>query len=136
MTARLNPYIGFRTTARQALTFYQGVFGGELQIMTFGDSGAAQDPAQAQLVMHGQLETANGFTLMASDTPQTMDLADASNITVSLSGGEEDLLTGYWNGLSEGATIIEPLVKAPWGDTFGMLVDKFGTRWMVNIGSH
>lgn len=136
MTARLNPYIGFRTQARDALTFYHGVFGGDLQIMTFGENGAAQDPADANLVMHGQINIPNGMTIMASDTPKTMDLADASNITVSLSGDEEALLTGYWNGLAQDATIIEPLVKAPWGDTFGMLVDKFGTRWMINIGAH
>lgn len=136
MTARLNPYIGFRTEAREALTFYHGVFGGELQLMTFGDNHASQDPAEAELIMHGQINVPNGMTIMASDTPKTMALEGASNITVSLSGDEEALLTGYWNGLSEGATIIEPLVKAPWGDTFGMLVDRFGTRWMINIGAH
>lgn len=136
MTARLNPYLGFRTEARDALTFYHGIFGGDLQIMSFGDNGAAQDPADADLVMHGQINIPNGMTIMASDTPKTMELADTSNITVSLSGDEEALLTGYWNGLAGGATIIEPLVKAPWGDTFGMLTDKFGTRWMINIGAH
>lgn len=136
MTARLNPYLGFRNQARDALTFYHAIFGGDLQIMTFGESGAAQDPSQANLVMHGQINVPNGMTIMASDTPPTMELAAASNITVSLSGDEEALLTGYWNGLSQGATILEPLVKAPWGDTFGMLIDKFGTRWMVNIGAH
>jgi len=135
MTARLNPYIGFRTQARDALTFYHGVFGGDLQFMTFGENGAAQDPSQADLIMHGQINNPNGFTIMASDTPMTMDLSDNSNITVSLSGDEEALLTSYWDGLSQGATIIEPLVKAPWGDTFGMLIDRFGTRWMVNIGA-
>lgn len=135
MTARLNPYLGFRNQARDALNFYQGVFGGELQLMTFGENGMPGE--EADKIMHGQLDTANGFTLMASDTPQTMELASASNITVSLSGDEEALLTGYWNGLAAGGQVIEPLVKAPWGDTFGMLTDKFGTRWMVNIaGKH
>lgn len=136
MTARLNPYIGFRTQARDALTFYHGIFGGDLQLMTFGENHAAQDPSQNDLIMHGQINIPNGMTIMASDTPPTMELDSASNITVSLSGDEEALLTGYWNGLSQGATIIEPLAKAPWGDSFGMLVDKFGTRWMVNIGAH
>lgn len=135
MTARLNPYLGFRNQARDALNFYQSVFGGELQLMTFGENGMQGD--EADKIMHGQLETAKGFTLMASDTPQTMDVASNSNITVSLSGDEEALLTGYWHGLAKGGQIIEPLVKAPWGDTFGMLTDQFGTRWMVNItGQH
>lgn len=136
MTARLNPYIGFRTQARDALTFYHGIFGGDLQLMTFGENHASQDPAEADLIMHGQINIPNGMTLMCSDTPKTMDLAGDTNITVSLSGDEEALLTGYWTGLSQGATIIEPLAKAPWGDSFGMLQDKFGTRWMVNIGAH
>ncbi|MCP8882101.1 VOC family protein [Devosia sp. XJ19-1] len=135
MTARLNPYLGFRNQARDALNFYQSVFGGELQLMTFGENGMQGD--EADKIMHGQLETAKGFTLMASDTPQTMDVASNSNITVSLSGDEEALLTGYWHGLAKGGQISEPLVKAPWGDTFGMLTDQFGTRWMVNItGQH
>ena len=134
MTARLNPYIGFRTQAREALHFYKSVFGGELQLMTFGENGMADDPATAEKIMHGQLDTPNGFTLMASDTPEGMDLADTSNITISLSGNEEALLTGHWNGLAAGGTILKPLAKAPWGDSFGMLMDKFGTRWMVNIG--
>lgn len=136
MTARLNPYIGFRTQAREALKFYQSVLGGELQLMTFGENGISDDPVIAERIMHGQLETTNGFTLMASDTPESMDLADSSNITISLSGDEEELLTSYWHGLAEGGTILEPLANAPWGDSFGMLTDKFGTRWMFNIGAH
>lgn len=135
MTARLNPYIGFRNQAREALTFYQSVFGGELQFMTFGENGMEGD--QADKIMHGQLNTSNGFTLMASDTPESMPVEAGSNITVSLSGDEEVLLRGYWDGLAADGQIIEPLVKAPWGDTFGMLVDKFATRWMINIaGKH
>lgn len=53
MTIRLNPYLNFTDRAREALEFYQLVFGGELQIMTFGDGGMSDDPAQADLVMHG-----------------------------------------------------------------------------------
>ena len=83
--------------------------------------------------MHGQLESENGVLLMASDAPSGMETPDSSNISVSLSGDDEDVLTRNWNALAEGATIIEPLVKAPWGDTFGMLTDRFGVTWMVNI---
>lgn len=131
MTARLNPYIGFRNEAREALNFYHSVFGGDLQFMTFGDNGMEGD--QADKIMHGQLDTPDGFTLMASDTPETMTVESGSNITVSLSGDDEAKLRGFWDGLVHGGQIVEPLVKAPWGDTFGMLTDKFGTRWMVNI---
>lgn len=133
MSAILNPYLGFRDDARAALEFYRSVFGGELTISTFGDLHASDDPAEQDKVMHGQLVAPNGIVLMGSDTPSGMQLAEGSSISVSLSGDDEALLTGWWNGLAEGATIIEPLTKAPWGDTFGMLSDRYGTAWLVNI---
>lgn len=131
---KLNPYLGFRGNAREALEFYQGVFGGELAIDTFGNNGMGDGP-EADKVMHGQLETANGLLLMASDTPDSMELADRSNISISLSGDDDDELTGYWDGLSDGATVLEPLVVAPWGAKFGMLRDRFGVTWLVNIAA-
>lgn len=133
MSIHLNPYLGFRDTARAALTFYHAVLGGSLNLTTFGEGGMSQDPAEADKIMHGQLDAPNGMTLMASDAPVAMPVADTSNISVSLSGDDAALLTAYWHGLLEGGTAIMPLEKAPWGDTFGMLRDKFGIAWMVNI---
>ncbi|HWJ84887.1 MAG TPA: VOC family protein [Cellulomonas sp.] len=131
----LNPYLGFRTEARDALTFYAGVFGGQLDISTFGEFHASEDPAEADKVMHGQLTVPGGLVLMASDTPDAMDFTPGSAHSVSLSGGPEDKdeLTRFWEGLSDGATVTMPLGVAPWGATFGMLVDKFGVSWLVNI---
>ena len=134
MAVRLNPYINLRDQAREGLEFYHAVFRGELTLSTFGEAGMAQDPADADKVMHGQLEGENGLLLMASDAPTGMEGPEVSNISVSLSGDDEEALTRYWNGLAEGATtIIEPLTKAPWGDTFGMLTDRYGVTWLVNI---
>ncbi|WP_449385488.1 VOC family protein [Cellulomonas soli] len=133
MTTRLNPYLSFRSDARDALEFYRSVFGGDLTTMTFAEGGMSQDPAEQDNLMHGQLITDGGLTLMASDTPASMELTPGSSHSVSLSGEDEAELRGYWDGLSEGATITEPLTTAPWGDTFGMLTDKFGVPWMVNI---
>lgn len=133
MTTRLNPYLSFRDQAKQAMEFYQSVFGGELTSMTFAEMHASEDPAEQDKLMHSQLVTPNGLTLMASDTPNTMDLTPGTNFSVSLSGEDEAELRGYWDGLAAGASITEPLVKAPWGDTFGMLTDKFGVAWLVNI---
>jgi PhnB protein len=133
MPSLLNPYLNFRNSAREALEFYQSVLGGELNVSTFGEFGQSDDPAEKDKVMHGQLTSAAGFTLMGADVPNTMDYTPGSNFAVSLSGEDEDELTRYWRGLSEGATIIEPLSQAPWGDSFGMLVDRFGIQWMVNI---
>jgi len=131
MTSRLNPYVHMRNNAREALDFYKSVFGGELQVMPFGDM--AHDPSEKNLVMHGQLDTPSGFTLMVSDTPASMDYKPVAGMTVSLSGDDDAALRGYWTKLSAGATIPQPLEKAPWGDSFGMLIDKFGTPWLVNI---
>lgn len=131
----LNPYLGFRDDARQAMEFYHSVFGGEVTFSTFAELQASQDPADADKIMHSQLVGATGLVLMAADAPSGMPATPGSSISVSLSGGLDDdaELRGYWERLSEGADITEPLVTAPWGDTFGMLTDRFGTQWMVNI---
>jgi len=129
----LNPDINFRDNAREAMDFYKSVLGGELTISTFKEGGASSGPADENLIMHSQLETPAGFTLMASDTPAHMEFKGAGNISVSLSGTDEAALAGYWNKLKDGASILQPLEKAPWGDSFGMLADKFGVVWLVNI---
>ena len=72
MASRLNPYLSFTDNARQAMDFYKSVFGGELTLSTFGDGGMAQNPADKDKIMHAQLETPAGFTLMGSDTPSGM----------------------------------------------------------------
>jgi PhnB protein len=133
MVKRLNPYLNFRDNAREAMEFYQSVFGGELELDTFGANGMSDDPAEKDKIMHGQLETPSGFVLMGADTPSGMTYSETSNISVSLSGDEDAELSGYWEKLSEGATIVEPLAVAPWGDSFGMLDDRFGISWLVNI---
>lgn len=133
MGSRLNPYLSFRDNAREAMEFYKSVFGGELSLMTFGDGGMAQDPAEKDLIMHGQLISASGYWLMGSDTPKHMEYKPGNTVTVSLSGDADEELRGYWDKLSDGATVTTPLAKAPWGDSFGMLVDRYGTAWMVNI---
>ncbi len=132
MGSRLNPYIHFRDTARDALTFYAGVLGGEPTIMTFGGFGM-DDEAVAGLVMHGQLETPAGYTIMASDTPPGMTLPSGSSVTISLSGDDAEALRGYFAGLSEGGTVNAALEKQSWGDEFGQLTDRFGVSWLVDI---
>jgi PhnB protein len=123
----------FSGNARQAMEFYRGVFGGDLTLNTFGDYGG-DDAAIADNVMHAQLETEQGFTLMASDPPPGTDLTPGDNVAVSLSGEDSDELRGYWEKLSDGGTVSIPLEKQMWGDEFGACVDRFGISWMVNIG--
>jgi PhnB protein len=132
VTSRLNPYISFADNARQAMEFYRGVFGGDLVVNTFGEAGAAA-PGEENKVMHAQLETPAGYTLMASDTPAGMPRTEGSSISVSLSGDDADDLRGYFTKLSESGSVTMPLEKQMWGDEFGMCVDPFGIQWMVNI---
>jgi PhnB protein len=133
MTSRLNPYLNFNGNARQALQFYQSVFGGELNLNTFADFGG-QDSPDADRIMHGQLETDAGYTIMAADVPSSMEYHSVAGCSVSLSGDDGDALRGYWEKLSAGGTISMPMQKQSWGDEFGMCVDRFGVPWLVNIG--
>ena len=132
MASRLNPYISFDGNAREAIEAYKDVFGGELTVSTFGDMGGAA-PGTEDKVMHSQLETTAGFTLMASDTPPGMPHQPGNNIAVSLSGDDEAELRGYWDKLSGDGQVVMALEKQVWGDVFGMVVDRFGVSWMVNI---
>jgi len=132
MPSRLNPYLTFPGTAREAMEYYKEVFGGTLTMNTFGEYGM-QDSPQADGIMHAQLETDNGFTLMASDAAPGMEHRPGDTITISLSGDDSAELNGYWSKLADGGTVTMPLEKQMWGDEFGMCTDKFGVPWMVNI---
>ncbi len=132
MASRLNPYISFPGNAREAMQFYQGVFGGTLTMNTFGEYGAPDAP-EADKIMHGMLETDSGLALMGADNPPGTELNPGDNVAVSLSGDDADELRGYWEKLSDGGSVSVPLEKQMWGDEFGLCVDRFGTSWMVNI---
>ena len=133
MTTRLNPYLSFRDSAREAMDFYQSVFGGELTSATFAEFHSSDDPAEQDKIMHSMLETPNGLVLMAADTPNSMELSSGNNYSVSLNGDDDAQLRGYWEKLSSSGTVTMPFNKAPWGDSFGMCSDQFGITWMVNI---
>jgi PhnB protein len=135
MTTKLNPYLSFRDTAKEAMEFYQSVFGGELTLSTFGDFQASEDPAEQAKIMHGMLVTDSGLTLMGSDTPNGMDYTPGNNYSVSLSGEDEAELRGFWEVLSADGTVSMALERAPWGDFFGMCTDRFGVSWLINIAA-
>ena len=132
MPSRLNPYISFPGNAREAMEFYEGVFGGTLTVTTFGELGG-KDAPNPDNIMHGMLETDSGFTLMGADTPPGMEYDPGNNIAVSLSGDDDAELRGYWEKLSGGGAVTVALEKQMWGDEFGMCIDRFGIAWMVNI---
>ena len=131
--ALLNPYLNFRGQAREAMEFYRSVLGGELTVSTFGDfQMPGVDEDEKDNIMHSQLTTPAGITLMGSDVPASMP-GDISNGTISISGSEADEIRAYFDALAAGGEVGLPLDQAPWGDYFGQLTDKFGVQWMVNI---
>lgn len=133
MSIQLNPYLSFRDNAREAMTFYQSVFGGQLDVSTFAEFGMTENPAERDLVMHSQLSTEEGLVFMGADTPSGTPFDEGSRITMTLSGDDEPVLRRYFDQLAEGGTVMMPLEKAPWGDYFGQCTDRYGVIWMVNI---
>lgn len=134
MTALLNPYLSFAGDAKQAMEFYRSVLGGELSSTTYGEFGEADAPA-ADKIMHASLRTGRGFTLMGADAPPGSEHRAGNNFAISISGEAADAaeLRGYWEALRAGGEVQVPLEKQVWGDEFGMLTDRFGIAWMIDI---
>ena len=135
MPTKLNPYLNFRDKTREAMEFYKSVFGGKLDVSTFKDFHASQDPGEDDLIMHSVLEAGDGIEFMAADAPSRMEYRPGNNFSMSLSSDfvDEAELSGYFEKLAAGGTVTMPLAKAAWGDTFGMVTDRFGISWLVNI---
>jgi len=132
MASRLNPYLIFDGNAREAMEFYADVLGGELTLNTFGELGGPDAPTPDN-IMHGQLVSERGYWLMGADAAPAND-ASPAGASVSISGDDGDELRRYFERLSEGGQVTVPLEKQMWGDEFGMVEDRFGITWMVNIG--
>lgn len=133
MGTKLNPYLNFKDNTRAAMEFYQSAFGGKLTMSTFKEFQASEDSEDADKIMHSELETENGIVFMAADTPSHLEYRPGTNFSMSISGEDQTELTDYFEKLSVGGTVTQPLTQAPWGDTFGMLIDKFAITWLVNI---
>ncbi len=134
MKPKLNPYLTFNGTAGVAMKFYQSILGGDLKMQTFAESGMKASDEDKDKIIHALLENGT-LTFMASDGDKTHQVRTGDNVSMSISGNDSELLTKYFNGLSRDGKIDMPLAKQFWGDTFGMLTDKFGVHWMINISS-
>jgi PhnB protein len=132
----LDPYFYFKGNAREAMEFYQSVFGGELSVQVYGDTPDAVPGGVTEenkdTVMHARLE-GGAAKLMASDSQNASDVA--TKIELSLSGDDDAQLRELFDKLSAGGKVNSPLEKMFWGDTFGNLTDKYGVTWMVNINA-
>ncbi len=129
----LNAYLIFSGECEEAMTFYQSVLGGELKMSRYSEMpGMPVAEADKNKIIHALLEN-DTLTFMASDDNEKSPVQKGNNFHMSISGTDNETLTGYFNKLSEGGHVDMPLEKAPWGDTFGMLTDKYGIHWMINI---
>lgn len=134
MELTLTPYLNFNGDAAEAMRLYQSILGGELTMQTFGEAHMAESPAEKDLVVHATLK-AGRAVLMASDTHPKDRRTAGDNVHMSLMGEDQAGLTQVFGRLAEGGRVDMPLAKQFWGDTFGMLTDKFGVHWMVNISA-
>lgn len=136
MTVNVTPHLNFRGDARAALEFYQSAFGGDLIITTYADMGYVPDPAEAELIVWGQVAGENGFRVMAYDVPSSRPWSQGDDpFFVSVRGTDLEELTAYWGKLADGATILQPLGPAQWASLYGMLKDRFGVTWVLDIAS-
>src|SRR4030081_3021428 len=109
MQSKLNPYLSFKDNTREAMEFYRSVFGGKLDLNTFKDSHASQDPNEDNKILYSVLEAENGITFIESDTPDRMEYKPRTNFSMSLSGDDEAGLTAYFEKLAAGGTVTMPL---------------------------
>ena len=149
MSITTTTHLNFRGDARAALEFYQSVFGGQITIATYGDVGMPKDVPGADSVVFGQVESENGFRVMAYDIPgQSGGSANVgatrrengATITdppffVSVRGETLGEVEGYWAALSAGASVVEPLAASAWSPGFGMLTDRFGVTWILDVAA-
>lgn len=137
MTNLLYPYLGFNGNAKEAMEFYKSIFGGKLTLVRYKEfPDMPQGDSDRDKIMHALLE-ADGIRFMAADMPSTVAFQPGNTMSLAISGnGEEALLSGYFTQLAAGGTITMPFETAPWGSKFGMLTDKFGVQWMVDVGSN
>jgi PhnB protein len=132
----LHPYLFFTNTCREAMTFYQSVFGGSLELMTVGEMPEGAEPPPGppnpDLVIHAALTFGDGDLLMASDDP-TGDAAGMKGAAVNITLSDADEVTRIFEALSDGGQIFMPLGETFWSPRFGMCADRFGMAWMVDL---
>lgn len=136
MSLTTTTHLNFRGDARAALEFYRSVFGGYLAVVTYSDAGNVRDAPEADQIMWGEVRADNGFHVMAYDVPAPMGYDQGENaFFVSVRGATVEEVSGYWEELSAGATIVVPMGPANWAPAYGMLRDRFGVVWVLDVVS-
>lgn len=132
-----SPYLGFPGTAREAMTAYQAIFGGDLQVVTWNDAphGAAPPGTDTGLVLHAELRVEGGPRLMAADTPEGTSVPSPGGAATLYRAPDPDRARAVFDALSEGGEVVLPLGRTFWSDAFGMLADRWGQRWIVTLAT-
>lgn len=134
MTINTTTHLNFRGDARAALAFYAAVFGGRVVAVSYADAHAVQDPAEAGQVMWGEVVSDAGFRVMAYDVPGRLAWsAGEIPFFVSVRGTDAAEVQGYWDRLAAGATVVAPIGPAGWSPLYGMLRDRFGVTWVLDV---
>ena len=129
-TAFLTPYIMFSGNCREAMEFYKSCMDGKLTMMTFGEAPMPCPESEKNKIMHASLDNET-LSFMGCDSPEKTVMGD--NVQISVGGTDEARLKKMFKDLSAGGKVTMDLTPQFWGDTFGILTDKFGIHWMFNI---
>jgi PhnB protein len=129
------PYLFFVGTCREAMTTYQGVFGGQLDIVTAADMPDAPPDAPADSVMHAALVLPNGGMLFASDDPSATQDGPKVGMSVSYAAADPADANKVFDALAEGGEVTMPVGETSWSPAFGMCTDRFGVPWMVGVSA-
>lgn len=125
--ATATPYLFFKGNAEEAMNFYKDVLGAELHTIPASAMGG-DGPG----LMHADLWLGD-FRLFASDSPQDFPTTPFGNAEICVNGEDEPEMKRWFEGLSAGGTVEQPLAQMPWGDQFGKFKDRYGVCWMFNI---
>lgn len=134
-TTQLNPYLFFDGNCREAMNFYQTILGGSLEMSSMAEMQGAEPSTSTddERIMHARLVSGD-FRLMASDIIKGQEHVVGTNVHLSLLGTNESKLRALFLSFAEqGGKVDLPLEKQFWGDIFGMVTDKYGVHWLVNI---
>jgi PhnB protein len=136
MSVQVTIHLNFQGQARAALDFYQSVFGGQVTQFSYRESGMPHDPADAERIIWGQVGAPNGFRIMAYDVQASKPWDQGRNAFFAVLGGDaEQEIRSLWDKLAQGASIEQPLAPAQWSPLYGMLKDRFGVVWVVNVAA-
>ena len=134
MTFTVTAHLNFPGQARSALAFYKAVFGGEQTLMTYGAMGQADVANSPDDIIWGQVVTDDGVRLMAFDVQAGRPYdAGANAFFLSLRGTSSKAVQARWSALAEDGTVLQPLKPSPWSALYGMLTDRFGITWIVDV---